>query len=113
MSTAAREVTWTAGTNILDLNSRRASWMLNDGFPGQGGSSIVAVFKRFEDGIYTPADIEAVFRIGLIGGGLSETESDALVFKYVRGQPLAPLAPVAFGLVTAVFMGIEHADASA
>jgi hypothetical protein len=87
--------------------------MLNDGFPGQYGNTIAAVLKRFDDQVYSPADIEAVFRVGLLGGGMPETDVETLITEHVHGQPLAPLALIAFGLVTAVFIGAEDASASA
>jgi hypothetical protein len=113
MSKSAREVAWAGGTHVFDLNSSRVAWMLNDRLPGQHGNSVAAAFKRFDEGVYSPRDIENVFRIGLLGGGMSEADAESLIAEYVRNQPLAPLALIAFGLVTAVFMGEQHDDANA
>ena len=113
MSAAAREVTWAGGTHVFDLNSKRVAWMLNSEFPGQYGNTVAAALKRFDEQVYSPADVEAVFRIGLLGGGMSELDVDALIASHVHGQPLAPLALIAFGLVTAVFIGAEDATATA
>ncbi|HVV43184.1 MAG TPA: GTA-gp10 family protein [Nitrobacter sp.] len=113
MSAAAREVTWAGGTHVFDLNSRRVAWMLNDGFPGQYGPTVAAVLRRFDEQVYSPADIENVFRIGMLGGGMLESDVEALIEAHVRGQPLAPLALIAFGLVTAVFIGAENVDTDA
>lgn len=113
MSAAAREVTWAGGRHTFDLNSKRVSWMLNDGFPGQYGNTIVAAFKRFDEGVYSPLDVEKVFRVALLGGGMSETDVEALIAAHVRNQPLAATALIAFGVVTALFMGAENGNAAA
>lgn len=113
MSAAAREVTWAGGTHTFDLNSKRVSWMLNSGLPGQYGSTIAAALKRFDEGVYSPLDVENVFRIGLLGGGMTLQDVEALVAQHVRGQPMGGLALIAFGLVTAVFFGAEDASTSA
>lgn len=114
MSACAKEIEWTGGKHIFDLNSRRVSWMLNQQpFPGQYGDTPAAAFKRFEEGVYSPDDIERVFRIGLVGGGLSEREAGELIDRHVRGQPLAPSALIAYGVLTNLFVGVEHDHASA
>jgi hypothetical protein len=111
MSTAAREVTWAGGTHVFDLNSKRVAWMLNSEFPGQYGNTVAAALKRFDEQVYSPADVESVFRVGLLGGGMSEPDVDALIASHVHGQPLQSLAVIAFNLVVAVFTG--EVDASA
>ena len=113
MSAAAREVTWAGGTHVFDLNSRRVAWMLNDGFPGQYGPSVFAAFKRFAEQVHSPLDIENVFRIGLLGGGMSEKDTEALIEAHVRGQPYQANTIIAHNLIVAIFEDALHADASA
>lgn len=113
MSAAAREVAWAGGTHVFDLNSKRVAWMLNDRFPGQYGNTIAAALRRFEEQVYSPADIEMVLRVGLLGGGMAETEVESLIEEHFRGQPLAPFALIASGLVAAVFIGAIDDNASA
>lgn len=113
MSAAAREVTWAGGKHVFDLNSRRVAWMLNDGFPGQYGTSVFAAFKRFEERVHSPLDIANVFRVGLLGGGMSEKDTDALIADHVRGQPYHANAVIAHGLIVAIFEDAPNANASA
>lgn len=114
MSDSAREITWAGGTHTFDLNSERVSWMLQQSlrpFPGQFGDTPAAALKRFDDGVYSPDDIENVFRIGLMGGGSSESEAASLISQHVRGKPLAPNATVAFEVLAALFIGATDASA--
>lgn len=108
-----KTITWTGGSHVFDLTSRRVSWMLLQAqhpFPGQYGSTPAACLRRFEDSTYSPDDIERVIRLGLIGGGISEDDADALVMEHVRGKPLAPNAAVAFEVIASLFV-MEEADA--
>lgn len=110
MSESAREITWAGGVHTFDLNSRRVSWMLQQAqhpFPGQYGSTPAACLKRFEEQIFSPDDIERVTRIGLIGGGMSESDADALIAEHVTGKPLATSAILAHTVITALFIGQE------
>jgi hypothetical protein len=110
-----KEITWAGGTHPFDLNSRRVSWMLQQAqhpFPGQYGDTPAAAFKRFDEGVYSPDDILNVIRIGLIGGGKSETEADVLLSEHVRGQPLAKNAVTAFEILAALFIGANDAGTS-
>lgn len=109
------EITWAGGTHVFDVRSRRVSWMLLQAqhpFPGQYGDTPAACLKRFEEAVYAPDDVERVIRIGLVGGGMSEDEADALVMEHVRGKPLAPNANVAFEVLAALFVEVtENASA--
>lgn len=87
--------------------------MLNSEFPGQHGDSIAAALKRFEEQVYSPADIENVFRVGLLGGGMADGDVHTLIATHVRGQPLEANAVIAFNLVVAVFVGDTDASTSA
>jgi len=113
MSECAKEITWAGGTHVFDPASPRVSWMLQvhqSPFPGQYGDTPAAAFKRFDEGVYSPTDIERALRLGLIGGGMSEAEADTLISAHVRGKPLHRNAVIAFGILTNLFMGVEHAD---
>jgi hypothetical protein len=114
MSDSARTVTWAGGSNTFDLNSPRVAWMLRQAmrpFPGHFGDTPAACLKRFEESVYSPDDVERILRIGLIGGGMSESEADVMIADHVRNQPLAPNATVAFEVLAALFVGA--ADVSA
>jgi hypothetical protein len=110
MSKCATTVNWNGGTHVFDLNHPRASWMLQQRqspFPGQYGDTPAACLRRFEEGVYSPTDIEAIFRIGLIGGGLSENEADRLVSEHVRGCPVAENAVIAVEVLSNLFTGAK------
>ena len=110
MSESAREITWAGGTHTFDLNSRRVSWMLRQAqhpFPGLYGSTPAACLKRFEEAVYSPDDIERVMRIGLIGGGMLESDVDGLIAEHVTGKPLAPSVMLAHAVIAALFIGTE------
>lgn len=107
-----KTITWAGGAHAFDLTTRRVAWRLLQAqhpFPGQYGSTPAACLRRFDESVYAPDDVERVIRIGLIGGGLSEAEADALVAEHVRGKPLAPNAAVAFEVLASLF--VEAADA--
>lgn len=109
-------ITWAGGSHAFDLTSRRVSWMLLQAqhpFPGQYGTTPAACLKRFEESVYSPDDIERVIRIGLIGGGMSEDEADALVFEHVRGKPQSANATVAFSVLASLFVEVTDAGTSA
>lgn len=101
---------------MFDLNHPRSAWMLQQQqlpFPGQYGDTPAACLRRFEEGVYSPTDIESIFRIGLIGGGLGVGEADALVNEHVRGQPIAQNAVIAVEVLSNLFTGADHDNASA
>ncbi|MBN8976150.1 MAG: gene transfer agent family protein [Rhizobiales bacterium] len=111
-----KTIAWAGGEHAFDLTSRRVSWMLLQSqhpFPGQYGTTPAACLKRFEESIYSPDDIERVLLIGLIGGGLSEADADAIVAEHVRGKPLAPNAAVAFEVLASLFVEVTDAGTSA
>lgn len=101
----AREVTWSGTTYALNLNH---PWVRNvlsfRGIPGENGSSLAACLSRFE-GSYSLEDVERVLELGLIGGGNSERDTDALLNQHVRHEPIAVNAGIAAGLLVALFMG--------
>jgi len=82
-------------------------------FPGQYGDTPAACLRRFDEGVYSPTDIEAIFRIALIGGGLSENEADRLVSQHVRGEPIAENAVIAANVLYNLFTGAENVSTSA
>lgn len=108
MSDSAIEITWAGGTHVFDMNSRRVSWMLQQSrhpFPGQYGDTPAACYRRFEEQVYAPDDVHRVLRVGLIGGGMSEPDADAVIATHVIGKPLAPSAVVAVAVLSALFVG--------
>jgi hypothetical protein len=102
----SRTVKWSETTYTLTLNH---PWVRNvlsfRGIPGDNGSSLTSVLNRFETGSYSLEDVERVLELGLIGGGLSERDADALLNQHVRSKPIADNAGVAAGLLVALFLG--------
>jgi Phage tail tube protein, GTA-gp10 len=110
MSKCAKTINWNGGTHVFDLNAPRAAWMLQlrqSPFPGQFGDTPAACLRRFEEGVYSPTDIEQIFRIGLIGGGLTADEADSLVGQHVRGQPIMQSAVIALNVLSNLFTGAK------
>lgn len=102
----ARTVKWGETEYNLTLNHPWVRNVLNyRGIPGENGSSLASVTNRFETGTYSIEDVERILELGLIGGGMSERDADALLSQHVRGQPLVENAGIAAGLVVALFMG--------
>lgn len=102
----SRSVKWGETEYNLTLNH---PWVRNilsyRGIPGEGGSSLTSVMNRFETGTYSIEDVERILELGLIGGGMSEHEADALLNQHVRTKPLVENAGIAAGLVVALFLG--------
>ena len=114
MNECAREVTWAGGKHVFNLNHRSVSLRMQViGLPGQYGSTPAAAFRRFEEGIYSADDVERLIEWGLIGGGMSQREAKTLLDAHVRMKPLAANAILAANILTTLFIGAEHADASA
>ncbi len=108
MSKYSIEIEWAGGTHMFDLASPRVRWMLRQQpFPGQYGNTPAACFKRFDEGVYSPDDVEQIIRIGLIGGGASPEAADALIAEYVTGQPMTHGAMVAKMIIVKLFVGDE------
>ena len=113
-SKCARTVTWAGGTDIFDLSH---PWVRNvlsiRGLPGSNGSTPAACLARFEGSLYSPDDCERIFELGLIGGGKTRGEATKLLNEHVRGKPLATIAPIAFEILVALFIGASRDIASA
>lgn len=106
MSECAREITWAAGTHTFDLNDKRVLLMMQ-----VLGFSPAASFRRFQDEVYSPEDVERIIEFGLIGGGMSRGEARAIIEAHVNGKPLMANALLAANVLAALFVGA--ADASA
>jgi Phage tail tube protein, GTA-gp10 len=113
-SKCARTVTWAGGTHTFDLGH---PWVRNvlsvRGLPGLNGLTPAACLARFETGTYSLEDCERIIELGLIGGGKTRREATALLNDHVRGQPIAPIAPIAVEILAALFVGAPDASASA
>lgn len=131
MNPCQREITWSGGTHTFNLNNPRVLKVLN-GDPdapkmmrtrngifefaplrGQYGDTPAACLRRFEEGVYSIPDVERVLLYGLWGGGMKFADADALIEQFVRGQPVAANAVVAFEVITRLFVGEEYGNASA
>ena len=101
-----REFTWAGGTTTFNLNH---PWVRNvisiRGIPGANGNTPAACLARFDAGNYSTEDVERVLELGLIGGGLTRPEADAVLDAHVRGKPIAPNAMIAIEVLAALFVG--------
>lgn len=105
-------ITWTGGTHNFDLLAPRVRWMLQaaqNPFPGQFGSTPAAALRRFDESVNSPDDVENVFRIALIGGGMSSEDADKLIAEHVHGKPMGPNTVTAFAVLGAFFFANEDA----
>lgn len=106
----ARSISWAGGTHTFNLNHawvrRVLSWR---GIPGPGGSSISAIWGRFESNNYSAGDVERVMEFALLGGGTPEREVERLLDAHVRGKPLAPNVLIACEVLAACFIGDANA----
>jgi hypothetical protein len=113
-SKCARVVTWAGGTHTFDLSH---PWVWNvlaiRGLPGPNGSTPAACLARFHNGTYSLEDCERVVELGLIGGGATKPEATKLLNDHVRSKPIASIAPIAFEILGALFIGAPRDDASA
>jgi hypothetical protein len=106
------EINWTGGTHNFDLRAPRVRWLLAEAqhpFPGQFGSTPAAAMKRFDESVFSPDDVERVLRLGLIGGGASSEDADALIAEHVHGQAMGPSANTAFAVLGQYFFDDEVA----
>ena len=124
MSECAKEIEWAGGKHVFDLGDPRLRAVLSgererhlfrtrrgvralEPLHGQFGSTPAACLKRFEDAVYSQADVERVMLYGLWGGGKTFVDADDLVEEFVRSKPIAPNALVAMTVLAAVFVGAE------
>ncbi|WP_314945922.1 gene transfer agent family protein [Bradyrhizobium cosmicum] len=101
--TTSREITWAGGTHIFDLGHPWVRRVMSYRGPAPAGA-----LGRFEAGSYSPVDVERLIELGLIGGGMPESDVDALLDKHVRGKPLAPNVMLASAVLSALFVGADN-----
>jgi hypothetical protein len=110
----SRVLTWAGGTHKFDLSHPWVWSVLSiRGLPGPNGATPAACLARFHDGTYLLDDCERIIELGLIGGGATRPEATKLLNDHVRGQPIAPLALIAFEVLGALFIGASRDNASA
>jgi hypothetical protein len=106
----ARDITWAGGSHTFNLNH---PWVRNvlsfRGLPGPNGDTPAACLSRFDAGTYSIDDVERVLKLGLIGGGMTKREADAVLTAHVRGKPLAPNVMIALEVLAALFVGDANA----
>lgn len=105
----AREITWAGGTHTFTLADRWVQRVIS--WRGISGSSPSACLARFETGSYTADDVERVIELGLLGSGVPERDVEALLIDHVRGKPLGPNVIIASGVLAALLVGADNADA--
>jgi hypothetical protein len=102
----ARTFTWAGGTTTFNLNHPWVRSVLSyRGIPGANGNTPAACLARFDAGNYSIDDVLAVLELGLIGGGMTRREADAVLDVHVRGKPIAPNAMIAIEVLAALFVG--------
>jgi hypothetical protein len=106
----ARAITWAGGSHTFNLNH---PWVRNvlsfRGIPGPNGDTPAACLSRFDAGTYSIDDVERVLELGLIGGGMTRREADAVLMAHIRGKPLAPNVMIALEVLAALFVGDANA----
>jgi hypothetical protein len=109
----ARVISWAGGKNTFNLNH---PWVRNvlsfRGIPGPNGNTPAACLSRFDAGNYSIDDVERVLELGLIGGGLSKRDAEAVLAAHVRSKPLAPNVLIAIEVLAALFVGDARAPAA-
>ncbi|WFU69437.1 gene transfer agent family protein [Bradyrhizobium sp. CB2312] len=104
-----REITWAGGTHTFDLGHpwvrRVIAWR------GINGHAPHALLTRLGGEIYSSEDVERVIELGLIGGGMTERDVEALLDAHVRDKPLNHSAPVASTVLAMLIVGADNASA--
>lgn len=72
-----------------------------------------ALFRRLVDRSFRYADLLAVLRLGLIGGGTRPEEAVRLVKVYGEGRPIEETYPVAVAVLSALWFGNAEEPAPA
>lgn len=103
MTDTSREITWAGGTHTFDLGHPWVRRVMS-----YRGPAPAAALARFEADSYTPEDVERLIELGLIGGGMSERDVDALLDTHVRGNPFAPNVMLASAVLSALFVGADN-----
>jgi hypothetical protein len=109
----ARVINWAGGSHTFSLNQ---PWVRNvlsfRGLPGSNGDTPAACLSRFDAGNYSIDDVERVLELGLIGGGMTRREADAVLAAHVRSKPLAPNVLIALEVLAALFVGDANVPAA-
>lgn len=114
MNECAREITWAGGKHVFNLNDKHVRLRMQViGLPGVFGNTPAACLRRLQEDAYSTDDLERIIEWGLIGGGMSPREAEALLDAHVRMNPVAPNAMLAAVILGAFFTGEVNADASA
>lgn len=77
------------------------------------GVGIGALITRVVGRQFTHADLSETIRLGLIGGGTSPGEAEALVLTYASSRPLAETYPLALAILMALWSGASDDEKSA
>lgn len=77
------------------------------------GTGIGAIYARVMTGQFQLADIMETIRLGLIGGGMSPKDAQALVDAYARPTPIIEAFQLAADILEARWSGKVEAQAPA
>ena len=75
------------------------------------GLGIGALGRRLFAGDYRHGDLIEVIRLGLIGGGTSPKDADALVAAYAVNRPLSEIFPLSVAILNRLWFGEAKATA--
>jgi hypothetical protein len=101
-----RQAQFGDGNYQLSLNSVWVRKVLDiRGLHGANGTTPAACLARFEAGTYSSTDVERVIELALLGGGLSERDTEAVLDAHVRDKPIAANAQIAASVLVGLFVG--------
>lgn len=114
MSETLKPIKWAGGEHAMTLNH---PWVRNVlsvcGLPGDYGNTPAACFKRFSSDLYSIEDIERIFYLGLIGGGMTIRDAQAVVEKEISTRPLLETGPVAMAVLSTLFADLTDVETEA
>jgi hypothetical protein len=75
-------------------------------------SGIGGLCRRLFAGEFRHSEMTEVIRLGLVGGGTSPKEADALVAAYAIARPISEIFPLAVAVLNALWFGNAKKDAN-
>ena len=75
------------------------------------GSGVGGLCRRLFAGDFKHGDLIEVVRLGLIGGGTSPKDADALVSAYAINRPLSEIFPLSVAILNRLWFGDAKATA--
>lgn len=76
------------------------------------GSGVGTLFLRLVNSQFHIGDLQAIIRLGLIGGGMDPKQAQELVSAYAVNRPLDQTFPLALDIITARWSGVTTEQAA-